>query len=230
MTIKRNLSKLKKKIKFFLLPQKKYDLFEYKDKDGNFDYQLYKSIQEAGNKRKIDRSWATEEDMAFLAKQIKKRVAAPFFGICHGTRRGLEQKWLAENLGNIEVIGTEIAETAKDFPNTVQWDFHEENPEWVGKADFVYSNSFDHSYDPKKSLSAWMRSLKPGGVCILQHSEDHTPDSVNELDPFGASLDALPYLILTWGEGSYSVRKIIQSPHIKNGKSSSFLIVQNNET
>ena len=26
--------------------------------------------------------------------------------------------------------------------------FPEVKPEWIGKADFIYSNSFDHSYDP----------------------------------------------------------------------------------
>jgi SAM-dependent methyltransferase len=227
------LNNVKKKIKSFLQPQKKFDLFEYKDKEGNFDYQLYKEIQDAGNKRKIDWSWATEEDMTFLAKEIKDRVQELVFGICHGTRQGLEQKWLSDSLNNIEVIGTDIAESATDFPNTIQWDFHEEKPEWGGKADFVYSNSFDHSYDPKKSLNAWMKTLKPGGICILQHSKDHSPDSVNELDPFGAALEILPYLILEWGEGKFSVREIIESPNLRANSDgefkTTFVIIKNNE-
>ena len=230
MNIKKIARKIKRKVSRFTQRPKKYELYSYLDENGNFDYELYKDIQDAGNKRKLDRSWATEEDMIFLSSQIRRHVAKPNFGICHGTRRGLEQQWLSENLHDIKIIGTDIADSATDFPNTIQWDFHEEKPEWVGKADFVYSNSFDHSYDPKKSLSTWMRSLKPDGICILQHAAiDHSPESVNELDPFGANLDILPYLILTWSEGNYSVREIIPSPDVKNGKNSCFLIIKNNE-
>ncbi len=227
--IKLRMHKMRKKLRLFLLPAKKYALFEYKNPKGQFDYELYKKIQEAGNKRKIDRSWVTEEEMRFLAPHILKYTKRPRFGVCHGTRRGLEQRWLSKYLGDTEVIGTEISETAKSFPNTIQWDFHEEKEEWIGKVDFVYSNSFDHSYDPKKSLSTWMRSLKPGGVCIIQHSKDHTPDTVNQLDPFGASIDIMPYLILKWSEGKYSVREMIESPHIRNKTKSIFFVIKNNE-
>lgn len=214
-------------LKLLLTPKKKFALHEYKNENGEFDYERYKQIQQAGNKKKIDRSWAIEEDIVFLSKYIQQKISQPTFGLCHGTRRGLEQKWFAENL-NCKVIGTEISDTATQFPNTVQWDFHEENPEWVGKADFVYSNSFDHSYDPKKSLSTWMKTLKPGGICVLQHSHDHTPETVNELDPFGAALEIMPYLVLEWSEGNYSVREIIASPNPRKDFATHFLVIMNN--
>ena len=226
--IKNKLYKIYRPIKLALTPKQKFALYEYKDAKGNFDYEKYKKIQEAGNKRKIDRSWAIEEDIVFLSDYIKKRIPKPTFGLCHGTRRGLEQKWFTENL-HCEVLGTEISETATEFPNTIQWDFHEQNPEWVGKADFVYTNSFDHSYDPKKSLSTWMETLKPNGICIIQHSFDQTPETVNELDPFGAALEILPYLVLEWAEGKYSVREIIESPHPRKDYRTQFLIIKNNQ-
>ncbi|MBK6621188.1 MAG: hypothetical protein IPG32_10020 [Saprospirales bacterium] len=50
---------------------------------------------------------------------------------------------------NCEVIGTEISDSASKFSHTIEWDFHEVKPEWIGRADFIYSNSFDHSYDPE---------------------------------------------------------------------------------
>lgn len=166
--------------------------------------------------------------MLFLSKYIEENIPDFSFGICHGTRRGLEQKWFQESLGG-EVIGTEISDTAKDFEKTIQWDFHEENPEWVGKADFVYSNSWDHAYDPGKAISTWMRSLSSNGICILEHTSCHEAEHTSTLDPFGASRDALPYLILEWSDGKYSVREILVQPSTDQSKfQRRFFILKNN--
>lgn len=216
-------------IKKFINKNKKYILYEYKDSNGDFDYERYRKIQEDGNKRKIGCSWVSEDEVTFLSSYILKKVGVPTFGICHGTRRGLEQAWFSKHLNNIEVIGTEISETAKDFPNTVHWDFHEINNEWTNKADFIYSNSFDHSYNPEKALCAWMDSLKKNGVCIIEHSQFHEPDAVSELDPFGATLDIMPYLILKWSKGDFCVREIITSPHKKGEFGfAQYLVIQKN--
>ena len=85
-------------------------------------------------------------------------------------------------------------------------------PEWLSSVDFIYSNSFDHSFDPEKCLSAWMSCLKPGGVCLLEHTDAHGPRSANELDPFGAELAIMPYLIATWGVGRFAVTDILKAP------------------
>jgi hypothetical protein len=45
--------------------------------------------------------------------------------LCHGTRNGKEQKMFLNKYPNAEIVGTEISHTAKDFPMTVQWDFHD---------------------------------------------------------------------------------------------------------
>jgi hypothetical protein len=52
------------------------------------------------------------------------------------------------------VIGTDQPQTATQFAYPVQWEFHDDNPEWQGKADFVYSNSWEHAYDPGKAFLA----------------------------------------------------------------------------
>ena len=60
--------------------------------------------------------------------------------LCHGTRRGLEQQYIIEyfeNIENLEVIGTEISYTATQFPNTIEWDFHEVKDEWIGNVDIM---------------------------------------------------------------------------------------------
>jgi len=188
-----------------------YVLYQYLKKDGSFDYEQYKSLQEEGNKRKLSLVWVIEENIEFLASYVKILVPNVRFGLCHGTRRGKEQEWFRKYLG-CEVIGTEISSTAKEFPNTIQWDFHEVKSEWIESVDFIYSNSFDHSYDPEKCLDAWMSCLRRGGICILEHSVLHGPKMANALDPLGVDLFLMPYFITTWGKGKYGVREILLAP------------------
>lgn len=190
---------------------KDFVLRSYVRADGSFDYERYKAIQEAGNKNKLDKSWASQENIACAAAYLKERLPNISFGICHGTRRGLEQQWFREELG-CEVIGTEISETASQFPHTIQWDFHQVKPEWRGAADFIYSNAFDHSYDPALCINRWMDCIKPNGICIIEHSSAHEPQGTSDLDPFGASLSIMPYLILEWSKGRFHVEDIRDAP------------------
>ncbi len=203
-----------------------YVLYSYEDSHGNFDYERYRRIQEEGNRRKIQNVWVLKENIAFLSTYIRRTVGVPVFGICHGTRRGNEQKWFRECLG-CEVIGTEISDTASDFPDTIQWDFHEVRAEWVGAVDFIYSNSLDHSYDPEKCLNQWIRCLQSGGICILEHSTLHGATNTSELDPFGADIALMPYLITKWGSGRYCVRELLDAPRLpENVDQVTFIIIQ----
>ena len=95
---------------------------------------------------------------------------------------------------------------------SIQWDFHKTKDEWIDSVDFIYSNSFDHSYDPEGCLNAWMGCVRPGGLCILEHSSAHGPGGVNELDPFGAHLAIMPYLVTTLGGGRYGVHELLEAP------------------
>jgi hypothetical protein len=186
-----------------------FELYQYLKPDGAFDYEQYRQIQTTGNRRKIDNVWVIEENIAFLSDYIKKNASRISFGLCHGTRRGMEQAWFSKYL-NCDVLGTEISDTASTFPSTIRWDFHEVKDEWIGAVDFVYSNSFDHSYDPQKCLNAWMSCVKQNGICILEHTSGH--ERATELDPFGADISQMPYLILNWGAGKYCVREILNAP------------------
>lgn len=188
-----------------------YVLYRYLDKDGDFDYEKYRKSQIDGNKAKLEGVWVMEESIAFLSDYITRSGLTPQFGICHGTRRGKEQEWFRKYLG-CEVIGTEISDTAESFPHTIQWDFHQVKPEWIDSVDFIYSNSFDHSYDPEKCLNVWMSCLRKGGLCIIEHSSLHGPRGADDLDPFGADLFLMPYLIAKWGQGKYGVRQLLTAP------------------
>lgn len=199
------------------------EVYRYQRPDGSFDYERYKRVQTAGNRKKIDKVWVIEENIKFLADYIRGAVSEVRFGLCHGTRRGMEQEWFRQCLG-AEVIGTEISDTATQFPHTIQWDFHEVKPEWVGSVDFIYSNSFDHSHDPRACVDAWMRCIRPGGVCIIEHSSRH--ERATELDPFGAHISQMPYLVLAWGEGRYAVTRILDAP-VQRGAYTQFLVIRN---
>jgi hypothetical protein len=75
----------------------------------------------------------------------------------------------------------------------------EVKPEWVGAVDFIYSNSFDHTYDPQKCLDAWVSCLTRCGVCVIEH----------------------------WGKGRYGVRDILDAPKTNDlAKYISFIFVR----
>ena len=201
-----------------------HEIYQYIGPDGQFDYDQYKRIQTYGNKRKVDEIWVSEEHVSFLSNYIQSVIGQPKFGICHGTRNGAEQRWFRQYL-NCDVIGTEISDNAEEFSDTIQWDFHETKPEWISAVDFIYSNAFDHSYDPERCLNSWMSCLRNGGICIIEHTPSHVHAS--EIDPFGVHISQLPYLILSWGKGRYYVREILDAPtpayELEYGK---FLIIE----
>ena len=148
-----------------------------------WDYNRYINEQISENKRKIDRVWVTKEDIIYISKFIKGK------GICHGARNGFEVKEFSKYNG--KVIGTDISDTASKY-GLIQWDFHKQKKEWIGKFDFVYTNSFDHAYNPELNFKIFMEQLKKGGKCIIHTSVDmekllHDHPS----DCFGASKEEL---------------------------------------
>lgn len=165
------------------------------------DYDTYRDVQVAGNKAKLRMQFVKESHVRLLAEQITAGLGPVRFGICHGTRRGAEQAWFRAHLpGDPNVIGTEISDTADQFPDTVQWDFHEPNPDWARRADFVYSNSWDHAFDPDRAFSAWIDALRSGGWMLLDYTKGQTPDAANALDPFGTTWEALKDRLESFGD------------------------------
>jgi len=144
----------------------------------------YKKIQEDGNKRKIDCVFVNNKVVETISKYIKEKIPNPSFGICHGTRRGVEQSLFSKNTG-ATVIGTEISSTATQFPDTIQWDFHDTKPEWINNIDFIYSNSIDHSHTPELALSQWLKCLNDNGMCFIEYTVFNKHFS--ELDCFAAN-------------------------------------------
>lgn len=171
-----------------------FDLTSYQS-NGKFDYELYKKIQTLGNKGKIERVFVDQANIAYLCRALEKIIPEIRSVLCHGTRNAAEQKFFQAALSKpANILGTEISDTALQFPMTIEWDFHEVKPEWLGAIDVVYSNSFDHSYDPEKLFTAWLSCLAVNGVMALEWSRAHAmPPTI--LDPFNIGLDGLTRLL-----------------------------------
>mmetsp|Transcript_19770 Transcript_19770/g.32930 ORF Transcript_19770/g.32930 Transcript_19770/m.32930 type:complete len:110 (-) Transcript_19770:604-933(-) len=93
--------------------------------------------------------WVTRSQIDFIAQYIKNHVKLTTnFALCHGMRSGRETEWFRAAIPTQQVWGTELSPiAAKTAPWTFPADFHEQRPEWVRAADFVYSNALDHSYN-----------------------------------------------------------------------------------
>jgi hypothetical protein len=185
----------------------------------------YKDTQIRRNKNKLGYTWVDNETINLISSHIKEHIEKIKFGICHGTRRGNEQKWFQENLG-VVVIGTEISPTAAEFPCTIQWDFHDVKDEWLDAVDFIYSNSFDHTKNHKHCLDQWMSCIrKPDGICYIEWTEKHDILGYNKLDCFAASKKEYIGFI---GE-KYEIFEILEKTSEKHGTHYIFAIKHRNE-
>lgn len=143
------------------------------------NYDEYVAAQSAANKRKIHKVWVNPDTI----KRIAVDTIQADNVLCHGTRNGKEQILFKQAFPDAYVLGTEISDTASTFPYTIQHDFHEVNNEWINKFDIIYSNSWDHSYDPKKSLSTWIDQLNENGRLYIEQALDPSDNRSRESDP-----------------------------------------------
>ncbi len=167
------------------------------------NYEEYVNCQVAANKKKHQNIWAKEKNIKAIAKYLKPKH--PVFGLCHGVRQGLEQKWFIKYLPNCFTIGTEIGEPTG--LNTYRWDFNQTRWRWMKKFDFIYSNSFDHAFDPEKTINVWAKQLKSNGLIILEYDrrQEHTGEiskKVNKTDPVSIRFDELIEAIPSWVKGA----------------------------
>ena len=152
------------------LDPSEFNLYKYENESGEFDYEVYAKAQTLLNRKKIHLNGPAKaliKQLGFYVRQEFINIGhQPKLGLCHGSRQGHEQKHFSKYL-QIPVLGTDISDTANQFPNTIRWDFHNIADKWINNVDFIYSNSLDHSYDPIHCLRQWFKCLRPGGICIL---------------------------------------------------------------
>jgi hypothetical protein len=164
-------------------------------------------IQTFFNKQKINKVWADQNILNFIINNVRESFPKDknLSGICHGTRTGFEQKYISDNTGWV-VIGTEISDTAANYPNTLKWDFHLQRPEFLDNFNFVYSNSLDHSYDPRSALTTWLAQLVKGGKLFIEMSEKHGVSGASLMDPFGVDVEYFRELLDMWFNGIIQIQ------------------------
>ena len=173
-------------------------------------YEHYRNVQIFHNKRKLSRVWSDKTTLSLICDELKQQFPdRRLTGICHGTRNGFEQNFMSEYAG-FDVIGTEISDTYNQFDKTVHWDFHNVDPQWVARFDFVYSNSLDQAWNPHEALTTWLNQLNDGGILVIEHTEAHGPEGASEMDPFGVRPTVMPYVLSEWFGWDVSM-KIVQT-------------------
>ena len=180
-------------------------IYKYKNYDEYKDTQIYY------NKKKIEHVWADEKTLEKIRDFLIENTSTGIIkGICHGSRNGFEQNFFNKNQDKFYVIGTDISDTAENYKNSIIHDFHEEKKEWLNSFDFVYSNSLDQSFDPKKAVQTWLNQLKKDGFIIIEHTDQHGVIASGKMDPFGVEANFFPYLLSDWFGHLISL-KIIKS-------------------
>lgn len=161
-------------------------VWEYKN------YDEYVDAQVMGNLAKYkSHSYVDAKIIGGIVNYMISNKLKPTFGLCHGSRRGLEQEyfvnWFKSQNIDVSVLGTEISPTATEFKDTIQWDFNEAKDEWINGVDFIYSNSFDHSFNPSKTIDVWMSCLRDDGMCFVEWSDDCLKN--RPMDPVAGTLE-----------------------------------------
>jgi hypothetical protein len=190
------------------------------------DMETYRQVQTLANKAKIDWRSVAPGEIAYLCRTLSDAGVKLGAVLCHGTRNAAEQTFFRAQLPNAEIIGTEISDTASQFPMTIQWDFHETKPEWRGHFDLVFSNSWDHTYDPHKLFPAWLSCIAPNGALVLEWSTIHGKTTADVVDPFRASLDGLTGLLKQHIQGLDFAAPIVASDLPNNTRGKCYVIVR----
>ena len=203
------LINLVKKFGYTISPEKNladYYLREYSS------YEEYKKVQIFHNKRKINKVFADKTTLKRVANIILNEFKDEHHikGICHGSRNGFEQNFLIDLSEKIECIGTDISETAKNYENSVNWDFHDMNENWTGSQNFIYTNSLDQSWQPKVALQTWLSQLKSNGILIIEHTNSHAPTNASKSDPFGVRPTSMPYVLTMWFGSQISIEHSVK--------------------
>lgn len=190
------------------------------------DMETYRTVQTLANKAKIDWRSVAPEEIAYLCRTLSDAGVKLGAVLCHGTRNAAEQTFFRAQLPDAKIVGTEISDTASQFPMTIQWDFHEVKPEWHGHFDLVFSNSWDHTYDPHKLFPAWLSCIAPNGALVLEWSTVHGKTTADVVDPFRASLEGLTGLLKQHIQGLDFAAPVVADGLPNNTRGKRYVIVR----
>ena len=195
-------------------------------------YEEYARVQIHWNKVKLNNIWADEGTLTRVKDILVSEFgdAVKINGICHGTRNGFEQNFLRSLSDSFDVMGTDISETATDYENSIQWDFHDVNPAWSGNQDFIYTNSLDQSWQPNVAVETWLSQLNENGVLIIEHTPAHGPLGASEMDPFGVKPTVMPYVLTMWFGSQISISHSVAKKSNMDSDAWLFVIKKNKKS
>ena len=103
------------------------------------------------------------------------------FALAHGVRSGREVLWFRDLLPEVQTWGTELSWlAASQAAWTIHHDFNVVRPEWIGSADFIYSNSLDHAFNVSKTLDVWGSQSTDSGAVMVHWSHEHESSETGE--------------------------------------------------
>ena len=162
------------------------------------DYQEYVDIQTETNKAKIDVVWVSEIEVEYICNYVQSLPRSlahksnmysdeMYNVMCHGARNGTEVTFFEKHLDDNWIVeGNDISETAFNH-GLYQWDMQDYNEDWKQKFTIQYTNSFDHVYDPRKTLKAFMKQCTDDGSVFIQWTENLNNEPIAS-DPLSISL------------------------------------------
>ena len=184
------------------------------------NYNQYVEYQTLANHKKQKNVWVHQTTIAAICHWYEKNIGEYKTVLCHGTRNGAEQGFFHRHTErNIEVLGTEISDTATNYKETIRWDFTKQKPEWVGYWDIVYSNSFDHSPTPWQTIQTWRDQLSHDGLLVIDHTvwNEETNTKPNKVDCLDISFKELEKMIVQAGMRIETKKRFnMNSDHMKN--------------
>jgi len=219
---------LERSLDFFILDLKDINppLYYLQKKE----YDEYRKIQISANIQKLN--VGSNRDWSPYLKPIISDVVRRFSsqksirGICMGARNGGEVRHLKTELSKFFnstfIIGTDISDTANNFPDMVVHDFHVPLPEHLTQVDFIFSNSLDQSQNPCLALTNWINALQPSGCIYLHFSRGHGKRSLSYLDPFSCETELFPFVFMNWLNGDAFIERFFR---IRENKPAEVLFV-----
>ncbi len=175
----------------------------------NFNnYEHYVEAQRRTLLRRGAGPYFTSDSIKKIADWLKLR--RPIFssnqllGICHGARNGLEADEFKKHFSSANVFGTDLfpfsrkSASRRGKSEVIKHDFSIKVRRWIGRFDFIFSNSLDHAKDPVKTLNVWLRQLNSNGYLFVHWSPVHIQASGG--DCFGADLYEYIELMNSVGE------------------------------
>ena len=154
-------------------------------------YQEYVDIQTETNKEKLQVVWVMQEEVIQLSNYIVDKYSDEIhYVMCHGARNGTEVKYFTESLpDNWIVEGNDISDTANAY-GLHQWDMQYCYEGSKQKFTIQYTNSFDHVYDPQKTINSFMKQCATGGSVFIQWTENLNNEPLPS-DPLSINLEEL---------------------------------------